>query len=60
MMGGYLEYPMSKGSLHISSKDPFSAPDFVAGYLTDEADMVGPFALSTPSVTELTNFISIP
>ena len=40
MMAAYLEYPLSKGSLHINSKDPFAAPDFDAGFLTDEADMV--------------------
>ncbi|KAL8280693.1 hypothetical protein RQP46_007016 [Phenoliferia psychrophenolica] len=39
MLAGYLEYPMSKGYLHINSKDPFAAPDFDAGYLSDEADM---------------------
>ena len=33
-------YPLSKGSVHINSKDPFAAPDFDAGFLTDEADLV--------------------
>ncbi|KAK4699218.1 alcohol oxidase, partial [Phenoliferia sp. Uapishka_3] len=39
MMGSYLMYPKSTGSVHINSKDPFVAPDFDAGYLSDYADM---------------------
>ncbi|KAJ6556755.1 GMC oxidoreductase-domain-containing protein [Mycena vulgaris] len=30
-----LGYPVSRGYLHISSADPYAAPDFQAGYLSD-------------------------
>ncbi|KAI5475229.1 hypothetical protein MNV49_001709 [Pseudohyphozyma bogoriensis] len=39
MMGAYLMYPYSRGSIHITSKDPFSAPDFDPGFLSHPADM---------------------
>ncbi|KAJ6477240.1 GMC oxidoreductase-domain-containing protein [Mycena vulgaris] len=35
-----LGYPASRGYLHISSADPYAAPDFQAGYLSDAADVV--------------------
>ncbi|KAM0752583.1 alcohol oxidase 1 [Meredithblackwellia eburnea MCA 4105] len=38
-LGNSLMYPLSKGSLHISAKDPFAAPDFDAGYLNHPADL---------------------
>lgn len=31
--------PLSKGSVHITSSDPFAAPDFDAGFLSHPADM---------------------
>jgi alcohol oxidase len=40
MMGAYMTYPLSKGSLHITSKsDPFAAPDFDAGFFSDPSDI---------------------
>jgi alcohol oxidase len=36
----FLEYPFSRGSTHITSADPYAAPDFDAGFMNDERDMV--------------------
>jgi len=35
----FLEYPFSRGSTHITSADPYEAPDFDAGFMNDERDM---------------------
>ncbi|KAJ7436330.1 GMC oxidoreductase-domain-containing protein [Mycena latifolia] len=35
----FLGYPASRGYLHISSSDPYAAPDFQAGFLSDPADV---------------------
>ncbi|SPQ19818.1 45e84a23-995f-4418-a1ef-61bed34424a4 [Thermothielavioides terrestris] len=35
----FLEYPFSRGWTHISSADPYAAPDFDAGFMSDERDM---------------------
>ncbi|KAL8292873.1 hypothetical protein RQP46_000567 [Phenoliferia psychrophenolica] len=37
-MFNYLEYPASRGRIHISSKNPHSAPTFDAGFMSDKAD----------------------
>ena len=39
MVGQYDMHRKSRGHLHITSSDPFSAPDFDAGYLADPADI---------------------
>ncbi|CCC08667.1 unnamed protein product [Sordaria macrospora k-hell] len=36
----FLEYPFSRGSTHIRSADPYEVPDFDAGFMNDERDMV--------------------
>ncbi|KAK0622695.1 GMC oxidoreductase-domain-containing protein [Immersiella caudata] len=36
----FLEYPFSRGSTHITSPDPYAVPDFDAGFMNDERDMV--------------------
>ncbi|KAK0612585.1 GMC oxidoreductase-domain-containing protein [Bombardia bombarda] len=36
----FLEYPFSRGSVHIKSADPYEVPDFDAGFMNDERDMV--------------------
>ncbi|KAJ7904840.1 hypothetical protein B0H13DRAFT_2233870 [Mycena leptocephala] len=33
-------YPQSRGYLHISSSDPYAAPDFLAGFLSNPVDVV--------------------
>jgi alcohol oxidase len=38
-IGTFLKYPFSRGFVHITSKDPYAAPDFDAGFLTHEADL---------------------
>lgn len=38
-IGTYLEYPASRGAIHITSSDPFASPDFDPGFLTHEADL---------------------
>lgn len=38
-MGQYLEYPFSKGYIHIASKDVYAMPDFDAGFLSHPADL---------------------
>ncbi|KAI9654298.1 MAG: Alternative oxidase, mitochondrial precursor [Alyxoria varia] len=35
----FLEYPFSRGSIHIKSADPYEAPDFDAGFMNDKRDM---------------------
>lgn len=35
----FLEYPFSRGWLHINSDDPYGSPDFDPGFLNDERDM---------------------
>ncbi|PUU72830.1 GMC oxidoreductase-domain-containing protein [Tuber borchii] len=37
----YLEYPASRGTIHVTSPSPYEEPDFDPGYLTHEAD-IGP------------------
>ncbi|KAK3367225.1 GMC oxidoreductase-domain-containing protein [Lasiosphaeria ovina] len=36
----FLEYPFSRGKTHITSPDPYAVPDFDAGFMNDERDMV--------------------
>lgn len=38
-VGTYLEYPASRGEIHITSSDPHAAPDFDPGFLTHDADL---------------------
>lgn len=38
-MGNYLNYPLSRGTLHISSKDVYAAPDFRPEFLSHPADI---------------------
>ncbi|ANZ75245.1 BA75_03165T0 [Komagataella pastoris] len=35
----FLEYPFSRGSIHITSPDPYATPDFDPGFMNDERDM---------------------
>ena len=35
----FLEYPFSRGETHITSSDPYAAPNFDAGFMNDERDM---------------------
>jgi len=35
----YLEYPASRGTIHITSKDVHATPDFDAGFLSHPADL---------------------
>ena len=35
----FLEYPFSRGFTHITSADPYAAPDFDAGFMEDKRDM---------------------
>ncbi|KAJ9638114.1 uncharacterized protein PV06_04905 [Exophiala oligosperma] len=35
----FLEYPFSRGFTHITSADPYDAPDFDAGFMNDKRDM---------------------
>ncbi|KAJ7167198.1 GMC oxidoreductase-domain-containing protein [Mycena crocata] len=37
--GCFLGYPASRGSLHISSSDPYAAPDFDSGFLSHPGDV---------------------
>ncbi|KAJ7143342.1 GMC oxidoreductase-domain-containing protein [Mycena crocata] len=37
--GCFLGYPASRGYLHISSSDPYAAPDFQAGFLSSPGDV---------------------
>lgn len=34
----YLEYPASRGKIHISSPDPYKEPSFDSGFMNDKAD----------------------
>ncbi|KAK3695662.1 GMC oxidoreductase-domain-containing protein [Podospora appendiculata] len=36
----FLEYPFSRGQTHITSADPYAEPEFDAGFMNDERDMV--------------------
>ncbi len=38
-MGNYLNYPLSRGAIHISGKDVYSPPEFNAGFLSHPADL---------------------
>lgn len=38
-MFNFLEYPFSRGFTHIKSADPYAAPDFDTGFMSDERDM---------------------
>ena len=38
-MGAYLNYPKSRGSIHITSQDPNVPPGFDAGFLSEEVDI---------------------
>ncbi|KAL1973160.1 hypothetical protein VTN31DRAFT_6702 [Thermomyces dupontii] len=35
----FLEYPFSRGWVHVTSPDPYEAPDFDAGFMNDPRDM---------------------
>ncbi|KAJ5292164.1 alternative oxidase mitochondrial precursor [Penicillium angulare] len=35
----FLEYPFSRGSIHVQSPDPYEIPDFDAGFMNDKRDM---------------------
>jgi len=35
----FLEYPFSRGSIHVKSADPYDSPDFDAGFMSDKRDM---------------------
>lgn len=35
----FLEYPFSRGYVHIKSSDPYAAPEFDPGFMNDERDM---------------------
>jgi alcohol oxidase len=35
----FLEYPFSRGFTHVTSPDPYEAPDFDAGFMNDKRDM---------------------
>jgi alcohol oxidase len=35
----FLEYPFSRGFTHVTSPDPYDAPDFDAGFMNDKRDM---------------------
>lgn len=35
----FLEYPFSRGWTHITSPNPYEAPDFDAGFMNDKRDM---------------------
>ncbi|PGH14030.1 hypothetical protein AJ79_03299 [Helicocarpus griseus UAMH5409] len=35
----FLEYPFSRGWIHVNSADPYEAPDFDAGFMKDKRDM---------------------
>jgi alcohol oxidase len=39
MLGCYLMYPLSRGSIHITSSDPFAAPDFDSAFLRNPLDL---------------------
>ena len=40
-MGAFTAYPYSRGSIHITGRDPFSQPDFDAGFLSRPVDVQG-------------------
>ncbi|KAH7313234.1 putative methanol oxidase [Rhizoctonia solani] len=48
----YLEYPFSRGSIHITSGDPYADPVFDSGFLNHEAD-VAPIRWSYKKVREV-------
>ncbi|KAF2457360.1 putativeoxidoreductase [Lineolata rhizophorae] len=35
----FLEYPFSRGWIHVTSPNPYETPDFDAGFMNDERDM---------------------
>ncbi|RYP63487.1 hypothetical protein DL770_009381 [Monosporascus sp. CRB-9-2] len=35
----FLEYPFSRGYIHVKSPDPYAVPDFDTGFMNDERDM---------------------
>lgn len=35
----FLEYPFSRGWIHVNSPDPYETPDFDAGFMNDKRDM---------------------
>ena len=35
----FLEYPFSRGWIHVTSPDPYQSPDFDAGFMNDKKDM---------------------
>ncbi|KAK4055961.1 hypothetical protein OIO90_002954 [Microbotryomycetes sp. JL221] len=39
MLGAFSEYPLSRGSIHITSDDPFAAPDFDAAFARHPLDL---------------------
>lgn len=48
----YLEYPFSRGSIHITSGDPYADPIFDSGFLNHEAD-IAPIRWSYKKVREV-------
>ncbi|QRW14249.1 GMC oxidoreductase [Ceratobasidium sp. AG-Ba] len=48
----YLEYPFSRGSIHITSADPYADPTFDSGFLNHEAD-IAPIRWSYKKVREV-------
>jgi hypothetical protein len=38
-MGNYLNYPVSRGTLHITSRDVYAAPDFRPNFLSHPTDL---------------------
>ncbi|ELU36559.1 alcohol oxidase [Rhizoctonia solani AG-1 IA] len=48
----FIEYPFSRGSIHISSSDPYADPIFDSGFLNHEAD-VAPIRWSYKKVREV-------
>ncbi|CEL53301.1 Alcohol oxidase OS=Candida boidinii GN=AOD1 PE=1 SV=1 [Rhizoctonia solani AG-1 IB] len=39
MMGNFTAYPISRGHVYITSKDPYAAPDFETGFFKEQADV---------------------
>jgi alcohol oxidase len=37
--GSYLNYPLSRGEIHITSKNIYADPDFITGFLSHPADL---------------------
>ncbi|KDR71609.1 hypothetical protein GALMADRAFT_143863 [Galerina marginata CBS 339.88] len=48
----YLEYPASRGNIHISSPDPYKDPSFDSGFMNNKADF-GPIRWSYKKTREI-------